>query len=97
MSLRGGVATFQNAIVTVPGAIADLAGTYDLVTKRANLHGKMAMQAELSQATTGFTSFFLRFLNPFYKKKHAGAVVPVSITGTYDHPVFQALTAKKKG
>jgi hypothetical protein len=94
--LRDGVATFQNAVVTVPGATADLAGTYDLVTKRANLRGKMAMQAELSQATTGFTSFFLKFLNPFYKKKHAGAVVPVSITGTYDHPVFQALTAKKK-
>ena len=95
--LRDGIATFHDTVITVPGATADFAGTYDLVTKRADLHGKMAMRAELSQATTGFTSFFLKFLNPFYKRKNAGAVVPVSITGTYDHPVFQALTAKKKG
>lgn len=96
VSLRDGVATFQNAVVTVLGATADLAGTYDLVTKCANLRGKIAMQVQLSQANHGLHVVFLRFLNPFYKK-HAGAVVPVSITGTYDHPVFQALTAKKRG
>jgi len=30
----------------------------------------------------------MKFLDPFFKKKHANYVVPVKITGTYDHPSF---------
>lgn len=96
VSLRNGVATFINSEFVVPGAQALFDGTYDLVSERVNLRGKMAMQAKLSQATTGVKSFLLKFLDPFYKKQRAGAVVPVSLTGTYDHPQFQALMAKKR-
>ncbi len=30
----------------------------------------------------------LKVLDPFFKKKHAGYVMPVKITGTYEHPLF---------
>jgi hypothetical protein len=96
VSVGDGVATFANILVRIPGAKAELSGPYNLITERVNLHGKSAMEAELSQTTTGIKSFFLKFLDPFYKGKHAGAVVPVGITGTYHHPVFQVLTVKKK-
>jgi len=46
------------------------------------------MQAELSQTTKGIKSFLLKALDPFFKKKHAGAVVPIKITGTYGHPSY---------
>jgi hypothetical protein len=96
VALRKGTAVFSHSVFSVPGANAVFAGSYNLLNKRVNLHGSMAMQATLSQATTGVKSVFLKLLDPFYKKKHAGAVVPVSITGTYDHPQFQALMAKVK-
>jgi hypothetical protein len=30
----------------------------------------------------------LKVLNPFFKKKRVGYVMPVKITGTYEHPLF---------
>ena len=36
------------------------------------------------------------FIDPFFKKKKKGEIVPVHITGTYDHPEFGLdLTAQK--
>jgi hypothetical protein len=30
----------------------------------------------------------LKVLDPLFKKKHASYVMPVKITGTYEHPLF---------
>ena len=65
-------------------------GTYNLMNKRVNFHGTMRMKAEVSQATTGVKSVFLKLLDPFFKRKHAGAEVPVSMQGTYGHTHFSA-------
>lgn len=90
VELKNGVARFSRLSFSVPGATANMAGTYNLVDKRVDLHGKMSMQASLSQATTGVKSFFLKILDPFFKKKHAGAVIPVAMTGSYGHTHFSA-------
>ncbi len=94
--LRNGVATFTNLTFDVPGASADLHGTYSLLSKRVDLRGMLAMKSELSEATKGLKSFFLEALDPFFKRKHAGAVVPVAITGFYPHPKFSVSLKKKK-
>jgi hypothetical protein len=94
VELRNGVATFSNLSFRVPGAAAHMAGTFNLVTERIDLHGKLATEAELSQTTTGIKSVFLKLLNPIYKRRRAGAVVPVSVTGTYEHPEFRELMTK---
>jgi hypothetical protein len=86
--LSNGVATFSRISFLVPGARGDMNGTYSLLNKRVNLHGKMRMNATLSQATTGAKSFFLKVVDPFYKKKHAGAEVPITMTGVYGHTHF---------
>ena len=39
--LRGGTATFSPVSFAVPGAAADMNGTYSLLTKRVNMRGKM--------------------------------------------------------
>lgn len=94
--LRNGVATFSYLSFNVPGAFAELRGTYNLINKRVDLRGKMRMDATLSQASKGIKSFFVKALDPFYKKKNAGAIVPVSITGTYSQPSYGiALTARR--
>lgn len=88
--LRNGVATFSGISFSVPGAQANMHGTYNLVSKRVDLNGKMRMNATVSQATTGAKSFFLKVVDPFYKKKHAGAEVPIAMTGPYGHTHFAA-------
>jgi len=85
---RNGIAEFTGVSFDVPGAAAHLAGTFNLLNERIDLGGKLAMQADLSQATKGIKSFLLIPLDPFFKKKHAGAVIPIRITGTYQHPSY---------
>jgi hypothetical protein len=87
--VRNGVARLSNVSFTVPGALARMQGTYDLITHHINLRGTLAMQASLSEATTGIKSWLLKPLSPFFKRKHAGAVVAVSITGAYPHPSYK--------
>jgi AsmA-like C-terminal region len=90
--MKNGVAAFSPVSFAVPGAQADMKGTYSLLDKRVNLRGKMRMLATVSQATTGAKSIFLKVLDPFYKKKEkgAGAEVPITMTGTYGHTHFTA-------
>ncbi len=94
--VRDATAFLSNALFRVPGAVARGQGTYNLITEAIDLHGTLAMQASLSKAAGGIKSIFLIPLDPFFKKKGAGAVLPVRITGTYSHPVFGlSLTGKK--
>jgi len=54
------------------------------------------MKATLSEATTGAKSVFLKVLNPFFKKKGAGAELPVQMSGIYGDTHFNVgLRAKK--
>jgi len=90
VTLKDGIATFSEISFRVPGAQADMNGTYSLMNKKVDLRGKMRMQAKLSQATTGAKSFFLKLLDPAFKKKGAGSEVGVAMTGTYGHTHFKA-------
>jgi hypothetical protein len=94
--LKDGVARFSQVTFSVPGATANMAGTYSLLDKRVKFDGKMRMKATLSQATTGAKSVFLKILDPFYKKKGAGSELPVQMDGIYGDTHFSVgLKAKK--
>ncbi|HEX4769896.1 MAG TPA: AsmA-like C-terminal region-containing protein [Bryobacteraceae bacterium] len=88
VDVRNGIANISAAQFTVPGASATGGGTYDLSAHVINLRGKLAMQASLSKAVKGIKSVFLIPLDPLFKKNGHGAVLPVKITGTYEHPRF---------
>ncbi|HSB76936.1 MAG TPA: AsmA-like C-terminal region-containing protein, partial [Terriglobales bacterium] len=96
VALKGGVARFANLKFDVPGARAHMQGTYNLVNDRINLHGLLYMQAKLSHATSGIKSFLLKALGPFLKSNHRGEVIPVGITGTYNHPSYHMSPQSKK-
>jgi AsmA-like C-terminal region len=96
VALSGGVATFTHLSFTVPGARAQMQGTYNLVNQRINLHGLLHMNNSLADATSGIKSFLLKALGPFLKSNHRGEVLPVSITGTYDHPSYHVSPQSKK-
>lgn len=81
VSIRKGVATTEGLTFAVPGAEAKLNGWYDLKTTEVHLLGVVKMEAGLSHVTTGFKSLLLTPLNPFFKGKKSGAVIPIAITG----------------
>lgn len=96
VDLRNGVATFTNLRFVVPGARARMHGTYNLVNQRIDLHGLLHMESSLSHAASGIKSFLLKALGPFLKSNHRHEVLPVSITGTYDHPSYHMSPQSKK-
>jgi hypothetical protein len=86
VELTGGVANFRDFSFEVPGASAHMHGTYDLTSTAINLHGMLKTRSELSEMSTGFKSTLLKPFNGLFKKKHAGAVLPVYLQGTYHAP-----------
>ncbi|HKW25181.1 MAG TPA: AsmA-like C-terminal region-containing protein [Terriglobales bacterium] len=96
VALSHGVAAFTHLSFTVPGARAQMQGTYNLVNQRINLHGLLHMNNSLADATSGIKSFLLKALGPFLKSNHRGEVLPVSITGTYSHPSYHVSPQSKK-
>jgi AsmA-like C-terminal region len=83
-----GTANFSDLSFRVPGAHARVHGTYNLMNDKIDLRGQMRVNSEISSTTTGAKSFLLKVMNPFFKKKPKGEVVPVRIGGDYEHPTF---------
>ena len=100
--LNRGIVTFKDLTFSVPGAAVLLQGTYDVHGEALDFTGELRMKAKLSHTVTGKKSFFLKAIDPFFAKKGAGAVVPLTITGTRDAPtigitVFHKTIEKKLG
>jgi len=79
---------FSKLTFKVTGANVLLSGTYSLDEGQIDFHGKLFLDAKLSQTTTGAKSFLLKAVDPFFKGKNGGSEVPIKITGTKDHPVY---------
>jgi hypothetical protein len=95
VQLTGGVAKLKGIVVQVPAAEATMDGTYNVENTKIDFHGNLKTESSLSNESTGAKAILLKPLDPFFKRKHAGAVVPVEMTGTYDNPHFGfSLTGK---
>lgn len=94
--MEKGVVTFSKVSFSVPGAAVELAGTYNLVGGELDVKGDLKLQAKLSQTVTGVKSFFLKAVDPFFEKNGAGTDIPITVTGTRDHPVIGASIFHKK-
>jgi hypothetical protein len=86
--LKDGTARFSNLSFSVPGAFAQMQGTYDLISERVNLHGTLKTEEEVSKTTHGVKAVMMKMLDPFLKRKRGDYLTPVKITGTYEHPKF---------
>jgi hypothetical protein len=81
VSVRRGVMSTERLTFKVPGVAAELKGTYRLQDGTVHMVGNLTMDTDLSHVTTGFKSMLLKPLAPFFKRKSAGAVIPIAITG----------------
>jgi AsmA-like C-terminal region len=86
--IADGTATFSNLTFGIPGALASMHGTYSIITHKVDMHGTMQVDSNISKTTTGVKSLMLKIIDPIFKKKKRGEIVPVHIAGTYEHPQF---------
>ena len=86
--LKNGVMTLNSLGFRLPGLYLSLNGTYELEGGQIDFRGTAAMDAKLSQTTTGFKSLLLKAVDPFFTKGTKGAVLPIKISGTRDSPSF---------
>jgi hypothetical protein len=86
--LQNAIATFSDLSFSVPGAFANMHGTYGLLTERVDLHGTLRVDNKLSKGSTGIKSFLLKSVEPFLKKKNAGEILPIKVGGTFSHPSY---------
>ena len=86
--LKDGVARFSDLSFSVPGASARMQGTYNLINEKIDMRGTLKTESQPSNTTSGVKALMLKVLNPFFKKKSVGYVMPIKITGTYEHPLF---------
>ena len=96
VKIRDGVVSTDRLTFAIPGASAELRGSYDLRNQTVHLTGDLKMESDISHATTGFKSVLLKPLALFFKRQHAGAVVPIAVTGRPgDYKVSQNLLHDK--
>lgn len=95
VALDGGTATFTDLRFAVPGVKTRLHGTYNIINYRIDLHGPMRVDKKIADTTSGMKSFLLKLIDPIFKKKRKGEIVPIHIGGTYEHPQFGLDLANK--
>ena len=83
--IENGVVQTQGLTFKVTGASAKLAGTFRFHDQAVHLTGTLKMESDISHTATGFKSFLLKPLAPFFMKRHAGAVIPIAVTGLPGH------------
>jgi len=71
-------------------------GTYNLLNEKIDLAAQLQVDSKISNTTSGAKSFFLKVMEPFFKKKKKGEIVPVRISGTFGHPSFGLSLNDKK-
>src|SRR5260370_4498339 len=84
--LRDGELDFSFLHFQIPGTHADMTGQYTLDGSVFDFHGKLRLDAKLSQMTTGWKSILLKPVDPFFSKDGVGTEIPFKVTGTRPDP-----------
>jgi hypothetical protein len=85
-TLADGKITLPTINYRVPGADIDLHGDYNLPDQALDFTGQARLDAHVSQMVTGWKSWLLKPVDPFFAKDGAGTLVPIKIGGTTSHP-----------
>jgi hypothetical protein len=88
VEMKNAIVTFTDLYFGVPGALAHMHGTYEILTEKIDLHGDLRVDSKLSKGSTGIKAIFLKVAEPFFKKKKHGEIVPIKMGGTFSHPSY---------
>jgi hypothetical protein len=84
--LRKTTMTFSKLQFVVPGAAAQVKGSYGLHDEKLNFVGDVRLDAKVSQTMTGAKHWLLVPFDPLFNKHGAGTYLPVEVGGTRQHP-----------
>lgn len=84
--LKQGTMDLSRLHFEIPGTRVDMTGQYSLDGNTFDFHGKVRLDAKLSQTVTGWKSALLKPVDPIFEKNGAGTEVPIKITGTKAEP-----------
>ena len=85
-TLASGVFRAHNLRFLVPGADIRMAGTYDLGSEALDFEGELRMDASASEAMGGVKAILIKPFDFIFRRDGAGAVVPISVKGTWRKP-----------
>jgi hypothetical protein len=89
VELIDGVANFSTLTFSLPGAIAHARGTYSFIDEHIDLHGQLRADNKFSKTAGGPKGLVTRATEAlFARSKGDGEILPVKMTGTYDHPSY---------
>ncbi len=86
--MAGGVVTLPALEYTVPGAVIDLKGTYEMEGGKLDFAGTAKMQATVSAMVGGWKGLLLKPVDKYFQKDGAGTEVPIFLDGTRENPKF---------
>jgi hypothetical protein len=85
-TLDDGKITLEALNYRVPGAEVALQGTYTIGDQSLDFTGDARLDAHISQMVTGWKSWLLKPVDPFFAKDGSGTKVPIKISGNSSHP-----------
>ena len=90
VDLLNGVAHFSKVSFAVPGAVADIHGNYNLNDERVDFRGQLIVDKKFSRTANTLPSRVFTWAGEklFAKGVGEGEILPIKLTGTYDHPSF---------
>jgi hypothetical protein len=86
--LRNARITFSELTFGVPGAVVELAGTYNLHNESIDFKGYLLTDASLADMTSGFKSVLARLAQPLFRRPGGGSKLPIRISGPRSKPAF---------
>ena len=87
-ALRNGTLRLSRLTFGVPGAVVQLAGTFDLQQEMLDFKGDVLLDASLAEMTTGFKSLVARMAQPLFRRKGGGSKLPIRVEGPLAKPKF---------
>jgi AsmA-like protein len=89
VELSDGVAYFPNLTFILPGAVANVRGTYSFNDEHIDLHGQLRIDQKFSKTSSGPKGLITRATEALKARSNGdGEILPVKMTGTYDHPEY---------
>lgn len=89
VELIDGVAHFSNLSYKLPGAVANVRGTFSFQDERIDLHGQLQVDNKFSKTSGGPKALLTRATEGLFAKgKGKGEIFAVRLTGTYDVPSY---------
>jgi hypothetical protein len=87
--LKNAAVRLQPLVFELPGAEIEINGVYGLKSEAMDFKGTLAMDASISKAAGGgVKGFFLKAVDPVFRKRGKGAIIPIAITGPREQPKF---------